>query len=406
MRTTLAPKTSPTLKVRDRTLSWAVGVSLTFGMLFGAFLLGDVRPAAAARHDVACTNTAGNGTTTGDWKIVQDKINGSAPGDEIVISGTCLLIKTIELADARTYRGDARNATILRQAAGRNLAALVSTDTWTKNQNWVNTGVRIERLTIDANSAQNTRTHGLVLKAWDSRVHDVEIHAAAGNGIHIDTLSANGTALASGQTMVNSIISDSYIHHNGGSGVRVNDPGNAATDWILERNWIEESGGSGIDLDNSAGWQIRNNHLYGVGVHAISAHRCFNTGINDNYVEDFGKQGTAAEWYFGIRCTLQEDVPNAITGNRVNLFTENGGPAPAGTHIYIGLDGVNGTGAAFATVTGNAAVGHGTAKDIGLGYYIGNGASLTVVSTGNLISGMGTPRDTEGSAKVHLSAGI
>ncbi|GIG67430.1 right-handed parallel beta-helix repeat-containing protein [Phytomonospora endophytica] len=406
MRPTTAPTPPPRLKVRDRTLSWAIGVSLIFGMLFGAFLLGDVRPAAAARHDVECTNTAGDGTTTGDSKLVQDMINASAPGDEIVISGTCLLVSTLELADVRTYRGDGRNATILRQADGRNLPALVSTDTWTKNQDWVNTGVRVERLTIDANAPANTGTHGLVLKAWDSRVYDVEIHAAAGDGIHIDSRSANGTPLKDGQTMVNSIISDSYVHHNGGAGIRVNDPGNAVTDWILERNWIEESGGSGVDLDNAAGWQIRNNHLYGVGVHAISAHRCYNTGISDNYVEDFGGQGTPSEWYFGIRCTLQEDVSNAITGNRVNLFTRDGGPPPLGTHIYIGLDGVNGGGAGNATVTGNSAIGHGTALDVGLGYYVGDGGSLTVVSAGNLISGMGKEIDTEGSADVHVSDGI
>ena len=215
---------------------------------------------------------------------------------------------------------------------------------------------------------------------------------APSDGIRITSLSSNGTHL-SNTTQVNSIIADVFVHDSGASGINIVDPDNTVTDWVIERAWIASSGQHGIDLDNAAGWQIRNNHIYGVQLNAINAHRCFNTGIHDNYIENFGSQATSTSTYYGIRCTVQGDVANTIAGNMVNQMF--GLPA-TGSFVYIGLDGVNyGTGR--VTVTGNGIVGRSTNPEIGLKYAKGGGTALNVVSTGNLVDRLITQVSNSGA---------
>ncbi|WP_051367600.1 hypothetical protein [Hamadaea tsunoensis] len=341
-------------------------------------LVADV-PAYANRVNATCANT------TADAATIQSAITSSAAGDEIVIKGPCLLNATVKLLDDRTYRGDG-TATTLKQANGANLAAMLASESWVDNDTWVSAGVRVERLTLDGNRANNTGTVPLMLRTWDSRVYDVRVFNAPSDGIRVSSLSKNGTHLTN--TMVNSIISDVYIEGTGGAGVRVVDPDNYVTDWVLERSWISGVGTSGVDLDNSAGWQVRDLHIYGVPVHAINANRCYNTGIHDNYIEDYGAQGTAGSTYFGIRCVLQGDVPSTIAGNKVNQL----GTLPStGNFVGIGLDGVNySTG--YASVTGNAVVGTSTTRETGLAYAKGSGTALVVTSTGNLVARVGTAR--------------
>jgi hypothetical protein len=347
----------------------------------GVVLLPDATPSSAAQVDARCADTGTDAAT------IQSAINASSPGDEIVIDGPCLITSTLRLLNDRTYRGDSRAGTILTQADGANLAAMMATQSWVDNVTYTSSGIRIEKLTLDGNRAANTGTVPLMLRAWNSRVYDVEIAGAPGDGIRATSVSQNGTRLVN-TTQVNSIIADVFIRDSGGHGIHVVDPDNAVTDWIVERAWIADSDGSGIDLDNSAGWQIRNLHLYGSDQHAINARRCFNTGIHDNYVENFGTEGTGGTTYFGIRCTVQGGVGNTIVGNKVNQMF--GLPA-AGSFVSIGLDGVN-YGAGRVTVAANTVIGQGSTREIGLNYSKANGPSLSVVSTGNLVDLVGTAR--------------
>jgi hypothetical protein len=343
-------------------------------------LLPGSTPSFAARINANCANTGSDAAT------IQAAINGSTAGDEIVIKGPCLISSTIRLLDDRTYRGDSRGGTVLKQAAGANLDAMLATQSWVDNVTYTSTNIRVEQLTIDGNRAANTGTVPLVLRTWNSSVYDVEVREAPGDGIQVTSLSRNGTHLSG--TQVNSIITDVFVHNTGGDGIHVVDPDNTTTDWILERAWIASSDGSGVDLDNAAGWQIRDLHIYGADQHAINARRCFNTGIHDNYIEDFGSQGTSGTTYFGIRCTVQGDVGTTIAGNKVNQMFAL--PA-AGSFVSIGLDGVNyGTGR--VAVTGNTVIGKNTTRETGLSYAKGGGTALVVVSTGNLVDRVGTPR--------------
>jgi len=357
----------------------AAGAAL-LTLTIAAVLAGDIPAAHAARVNATCANT------TADAAAIQTAINSSAAGDEVVIKGPCLLNATVKLLDDRTYRGDG-SGTLIKQANGANLAAMLASDTWVDNQTWVSSNVRVERLTLDGNRDNNTGTTPLVLRTWDSRIYDVRVYNAPGDGIRLTTLSASGVHLAN--TAVNSIISDVQIDNVGGAGIHGVDPDNYLTDWVLERSWISNTGGSAVDLDNSAGWQIRDLHLYNVAKHAIDARRCYNTGIHDNYIEDFGSQGTSGTTYFGIRCTVQDRAPSTIAGNKINQL----GTLPAaGAFVSIGLDGVNNAGNGYVSVTGNGIIGQATSRETGLSYAKGTGTSLTVASTGNLVTGVATAR--------------
>ena len=371
--------------------SLAAGAAL-LALTTAAVLAGDIPAAHAARVNATCANT------TADAATIQTAINSSAVGDEVVVKGPCLLNATVKLLDDRTYRGDG-SGTLIKQANGANLAAMLASDTWVDNQTWVSSNVRVERLTLDGNRANNTGTTPLVLRTWDSRVYDVRVYNAPGDGIRLTTLSASGVHLTN--TAVNSIISDVQIDNVGGAGIRGVDPDNYLTDWVLERSWISNTGGSAVDLDNSAGWQIRDLHIYNVAKHAISAQRCYNTGIHDNYIEDFGAQGTSGTTYFGIRCTVQDRAPSTIAGNKINQLATF--PA-AGAFVSIGLDGVNGAGNGYVSVTGNAIIGTGSSRETGLSYAKGTGTSLTVASTGNLVTGVATTRSV--GTGVTVTAGL
>ncbi|MCW6008830.1 right-handed parallel beta-helix repeat-containing protein [Micromonospora sp. CPCC 205371] len=351
-------------------------------------LVGDVPAAQAARRDATCVGGVGDAAT------IQNAIDTSNPGDEVVITGRCLITATIKLRDERTYRGDARGdadgggGVVLRQADGMNLPALLATETWVDNRTWVSAGIRIEHLTLDGNRAANTGTVGLMLHTWDSRVYDVRVQHTPGDGIRLTSLSSNGTMLGARNNSVNGVIADSFVENSGGAGIRVVDPENHITDWVLERSWISNSGGSGVDLDNAAGWQVRDLHVYESQEHAIDARRCYNAGIHDNYIEDFGLRGTAGSVYFGIRCTLQPGTPATFVGNKINYLY---GTLPAASYVYLAVEG-HSAGTSYAAVTGNALVGRGTARETGLRYALGAGTAITVASTGNLVAGMGTAR--------------
>ena len=349
----------------------------------GFIVAGGAAPAWAARVDATCSNSSSDAAT------IQAAVTASAPGDEVVIKGPCSLTSTVRLLDNRTYRGDSRGGTVIKQANGANLPALLATSTWTDNVSYVNSGITVESLTLDGNKASNTSTVPLVVRAWDSRVSDVEIENAPGDGLQITSLSRNLTHVSAG-TEVNSVISDIFVHDSANNGINVIDPDNVVTDWVLERGWIASSGADGVRLDNTAGWQIRDMHLYGVQKNAIDAQRCFNTGIDGNYIEDFGHEGTSGTTYYGIRCTIQGGVANVISGNKVNNV--NALPA-AGSFVSIGLDGVN-YGSGHAAVTGNAIVGRSDPRETGLSYQRNGGTALNVVSTGNLVDNVGTTRTT------------
>ncbi|WP_433511746.1 hypothetical protein ACQP2T_49485 [Nonomuraea sp. CA-143628] len=370
---------------KPRPRQTAGAIALTLAASGSAVVIQPLAPAVAARVNATCVNTAA------DARTIQAAIDASKEGDEVVLKGPCLINRTITLRGRRTYRGDAKAGTVIKQADGANLPAMLASESWVTDQAYSSDPVRIERLTLDGNRDHNTGTVGLMLRSWDSRIYDVDILGTPSDGIRVSNPSKNGTKLRN--TMVNSVISDVYIERAGGSGLKVVDPGNAVTDWTFQRSWIGFSGESGVEAENSAGWTFSDLHLYATPKNAIDAHRCFGTSIRDNYIEDFGTKAAARQTYYGVRCDLQGEAATTISNNRIHKF---GNMAQSRTaqqdarFVFLALDDVN-YGRGHAAVTGNTILGHGTRQETGLLFRRGRGA-LSVASTGNLVDNVGVPR--------------
>ena len=331
------------------------------------------------RVDLLCANN------TGDDERINAALGSTTSGGEVVLTGTCLIDGTIRLVGDRTLRGTSRTGTVIQQAAGANLDAMLASDTYLDNVPWTGAPVAVRSLTLLAEGGTNPTGHdALVLRSWQSVVEDVVIRDARRHGIRVTNLSANGTALAN-TTQVNGRIVGNHIHGSGERGVHVEDTGNTVTDWQLLDNWIGGAGTDGIGLDNTAGWLVRGNHVYDVGRVALWADRLFGSSITDNYLEDFVESG--------IRLSLQGEAASTVANNRVFDFS-------GGTGTF--LETIVNYGTANLAVTGNTLRGNGTG--VGLDYQRGPGTALVVTSTGNLVTNVATPRRT--GTGVTVTAGV
>jgi hypothetical protein len=152
-----------------------------------------------------------------------------------------------------------------------------------------------------------------------------------------------------------------------------------------------------VRLENSGGWVISGNHLYGDGADGIDAARLYGTTISGNYIEDFGAARRSGTWY-GIAGTAQGGLGSVIAGNKV---FNNSGELPGVGHVYIAVT-VTNYGAGYLSVFGNVIE---TVAGADQAFYF-NGAphALAVASAANQVSGPGVPRTL--GANVTLRPGL
>lgn len=105
--------------------------------------------------------------TRADAAAINAAIAASPVGAEIVIRGPCLIDQTIRLLGQRSYRGESRSGTVLTQADGANLVALVASAVFLDDKDYTGTPVSVRHLTLDGNAKHNLEvpTAGLVLRA-------------------------------------------------------------------------------------------------------------------------------------------------------------------------------------------------------------------------------------------------
>jgi hypothetical protein len=345
---------------------------------------------------------------TSDAATLNAAISGSAAGAQIQIHGTCLVNQTVVLYPSRSYLGDSRTGTVIQQANGANLSALVASQGWVTNSSTADAPVTVAHMTLNGNSQNNNGTTALVIRSGQTTIEDMEIKYAPADGIQFTSTSQNGTAIST--AMVHSRVSNVFVTNSGANGIHVIDPGNAVTDSDALDSWIALSGKSAIAMDNAAGWKLRGNHLYGVQQNAIYAQGCFGTMIEGNYVEDFGDAGGAT--YYGIACTIQGATNGSGAGSVIaknKVFQLRSEPA-SGTWIYIGVPSVS-SGIGILNVVDNVVVGANTNNDIGLSYLAGSGLTMLVqsennvnaVHTGRILGAGVTVAATDGSPSTLLT---
>jgi hypothetical protein len=366
------------------------GFVLNLGVVIRACCFGPLlligAAAFAAQVNVTCINTSA------DAVKLNTAIENSRSGDRIQIHGTCLLNATIVLLGDRTYEGDSRTGTILRQADGTNLPALLASDSW--SDDWTHTGdpIRIAQLTLDGNGSANSGTNALI-RSWLTVIEDMQVENAPADGIQITNLSKNGVRLQSSQ--VNGHISNCLVTNSGAIGIHVVDDSTSVTDWSLLDSWVANSGESAIYLGDAAGWTVRGNHVYGVRQHAIFANGCWATSIDENDIEDFGGSGGSNTWY-GIVCTVGGGAASVISGNKVFMFTRE---PPSGDFVFIGVPQVN-YGSGVINVVGNTILGANGRYDTGLSYLLNGGTGLEVLSSNNDVRHVHTARSVGAGVKL------
>jgi len=355
------------------------------------------QPPPAAPHPIIIVGT----NTLADAAAVNAAIEQSPEGSEIILRGTFLLNETIRLRGNRSYRGESHR-TVLRQADGVNLVALMASDGFLNNTDYTGEPLTVRNLTLDGNRKGNPEaaTTGLILRSWNSVVEGLRIVNMGGDGLRLTNLSLNGTGLKT--TQVNGRIVGNFIERSGRHGIFVEDTQNACTDWILADNWISSSGADGIHLDNTAGWNIERNHIYGVGQNALYAHRLFAAAICNNYIEDFGASPEAGIWH-GLFASLQGSVGSVIAFNRI--FNFGGEKNPESTYRYLSIT-VN-YNVGTVNLLGNILIGPSREAPRGIGLYFmaPEDKRLVVVSAGNVVENMRTKQEIA-SPNVTLSAGL
>jgi hypothetical protein len=174
----------------------------------------------------------------------------------IEISGTCFLTRGITLLQQRTYTGDGRTITVLRQ--GAEMRYVMASAAFVNNDSTTGSPLTIQQLTVACSG--RGQTDGIVILNWQADVHDVNVSNCGGSGIVDTSQTADGRSITN--TSVNSRFVDNFISGSGANGFRVIDSGNAVTDGYLVDNQISSSQGSAIEMANAAGWRISGNHLY------------------------------------------------------------------------------------------------------------------------------------------------
>lgn len=330
---------------------------------------------------VTCADTAS------DAGRLQHAIDASRPRAVIEISGTCLLNHSIVLLAGRTYTGDGRTATVLRQNAP--MPYVMASAGYVRNGSTTGAPITIEQLTVSCTG--QGQTNGIVVLNWQVDVQQVNVTNCGGSGI-IDTgQTADGSSITN--TSVNSRFSDDSITGSGVNGFEVIDSRNAVTDGYLTDNQIASSGKAAVAMENAAGWNISGNHLYDDAGDGIVAGRMFGTTISGNFIEDFGSRQASGTWY-GIAGSVQDGDGSTIFGNSVfNDLGERGGAR----HVYIAILKAN-SGTGRVSVTGNV-IGGAARTDVGLSFNAG-AHHLVVASSGNVITQVGTLTQHFGAVQI------
>ena len=112
-----------------------------------------------------------------DASTINTATASSAVGDLVHIHGRCVVSETVRLLGQRAYRGDSRAGTVIVQANGSSLVAVVASDGYLRNFTWTDEPISIAHLTVDGNAAGNPGrpTAGLAVRAWFSTVDDVRL---------------------------------------------------------------------------------------------------------------------------------------------------------------------------------------------------------------------------------------
>lgn len=364
-------------------------------------VIGKPGTAVPAVFNVKTFGALGDGTT-GDAAAINATINASSDGDIIYFPRCSAFYKVealVKLKSNRLYMGADRSVTI-KQANGANLPAVLVSADWYDNATVTGLPLEMCNMTVDANRANNTASHGILLMNYRCYIHDIEILNPPADGLRFTALNRNGT-LISTTCIENHIerVKVNWTSTDGGTGFRIEDTsGSKVSDGFL-LNCIVQNGTQGAIIDAGTGWLVAGNHMYGQLQGGIQVYKCWDTRVTDNYVENFGKSKTTGEYYNGIGVVVY-GFPTVVTNNMT----------------FSRSDGVNGTyrgivifAEASTTpdvlVSDNVIRGYDISGEVGLSLEYGTSAVMSLTLGNNLISHCPTKQYVQGTG-IHFAKSV
>jgi hypothetical protein len=383
---------------------------LTGGVATGAALALPPREASAATQSQIVTNVQdygalGNGSAD-DAAAIQAAIDATPQGGTVWFPpGTYLVGATISLKLACSYVGSSMFGSVIKQAAGKNLVAVVADAGYLANATTSGRGVQVRDLTIDGNAAANTQGHGLVLMTFRSDLHHLTVQNTPGSGIVFSDKNRAGTVISN--SAVENRVTDCSVLNPKGYGVWVLDTNRSGrlTDGYLLNNIVQGAGGTyAMRIERSAGWFIESNHVYRNMQSGYFLGTAWCTYFGFNETDKFGQRGGAGP-YYGV------DVSYLLSSGRPSLLIGNECATPEGnftgsSYVYFRIAG-DASGTSRATVVGNVAhndpvgssLGH-AASSTGFVYQAQNGGTLALTEFANRSDGIMTPMQLPNGGQV------
>jgi hypothetical protein len=310
-------------------------------------------PSTGVYTNVHAFGAKGDGTTD-DTRAIDAAIAAAPAGGTVWFPpGTYLVSKTIALRPGTTYRGSNPNSSVIKQADGANLIAVVADENFVKRRRHSTSGIQIEDLGIDGNARRNRRGHGLLLMADRSLVRHVLVDFPPESGIVLTDQNMASTIVTN--PAVENRIDDCTITQPGSYGIWVVDTHHSGrqTDGYLLNNVVKNPLGAwAIRIERAAGWFIANNHVYHCAQNGIFLSHVECTYFYFNEIDHFGLTRLPPRHYYGLQVQflMGQYRPSIFMGNVCATWE---GSYPQNSYSYFQFGGDR-YGQSNAVVVGNA----------------------------------------------------
>jgi hypothetical protein len=269
------------------------------------------------------------------------KIYGGAvvywPAGIYTISQTLVLPSTATNY-AMCYEGDGEQFTIIQQAAGTTLNAVMASADWINEVSPAfGSMVQIRHMSFKGQPTQAAGLgHGLVLQTFWSDIEYCTFQNTLGDGLRFDSQSVRGNVTLASTLIENHVFRCQFRAYKG-CGLNCSDTAGLLTDgWVEDCIFTTTAGTAtffpSLKIDSSAGWDIERNHFYGSAGSAIAAGHPWQTRIAGNYIENWGSSTTV-----GTYCAI----------DMVNGFVNDGGFGSVVTQNCAYLNTAPGAGGSF-----------------------------------------------------------
>lgn len=257
---------------------------------------------------------------------------------------------------------------------------------WLNNNAFNSAPAIIENVQLDGNRTGNPYSTccGVIMQSFWSEINRCMLTNIPLHGVMLTDTTTNGTVLSSAGSE-NKITRCKfwYVTQDGFRSVSGHSGNNE--DGFFTENFVSGTGLSGANIDCLGGWQIRGNHLYGIGGNGIAGSVGFATKVIDNYIEDFGGGNAPGYFYSGIGVSQVNGRASHVSRNFVGSLD----PAVNSSFYQMLSVGASPTQAsALAIITDNSLIGPPApagSRALVLQNF-GSGSVLTAVVAGNQVA--------------------